>query len=335
MSRSSASLVWRDPYTADMGNARVPPAWSTCPHVSTVRRTGRPSFATAAANGSHWEGTISVSTTVSPSSSTITPALATPARPSGATHANTPGASSSRVGPAIARGYARTRSGAAGHGFRSSAPLGYPPVHVRTQSQPPAPHLPRRARLEREDARQGSGPRRRHGVPRPRGLRRAAREGRRPRQRGARHQRARLGRHRPLRARQRVGHEVDLPRRDHTSWRARASGSTRSCCRRCSAASDVVALDLLLTQIEQVDGPSGPGRHRGADRDRAGPHQRGGDLRGLRPHGDDRVRPRRLRGVDRDAGAHRRCADPGVPRRPLPLRVRQDPHGRACQRACR
>ena len=73
--------------------------------------------------------------------------------------------------------------------------------------------------------------------------------------------------------------------------------------------------------------------HRGADRDRARPHQRRGDLRGVAADGDDRVRSRRLRGVDRDAGAHRRRADPRVPRRPLPLHVLEDPHGGTRQRS--
>ena len=75
------------------------------------------------------------------------------------------------------------------------------------------------------------------------------------------------------------------------------------------------------------------GRHRGADRDGARPHQRRGDLRGVAAARDDHLRSGRLRGVDRDAGAHRRRADPRVPGRPLPLRVLQDPHGRPGQRA--
>jgi len=58
--------------------------------VSTTRRTASPSPATAAANGSHCDRTIIVSTTVSPSSSTITPALLTPDSPPGWSHAYTP-----------------------------------------------------------------------------------------------------------------------------------------------------------------------------------------------------------------------------------------------------
>ena len=72
-----------------------------------------------------------------------------------------------------------------------------------------------------------------------------------------------------------------------------------------------------------------PHRDRGADRDHPRPDQRRGDLRRLAPAGDDHLRPGRLRGVDGDARAHRRRPDPDVPGRPLPLRVLQDPHGRA------
>ena len=69
--------------TAAFGNALVPPTWSMCAWVRMVRRTGTSSAATAAANGSHCERTISVSITVMPSSSTTTPALATPVSPPG------------------------------------------------------------------------------------------------------------------------------------------------------------------------------------------------------------------------------------------------------------
>ena len=64
----------------------MPPTWSMCAWVSIVRRTGGPSVATAAANGSHCDRTISVSITVMPSSSTTTPALATPVSPPGRIH---------------------------------------------------------------------------------------------------------------------------------------------------------------------------------------------------------------------------------------------------------
>ena len=101
-------------------------------------------------------------------------------------------------------------------------------------------------------------------------------------------------------------------------------------------AAQVVAMDLLLAQVEQAGRAAGrPHRHRGADRDRPRPDQRRGDLRRLAPAGDDHLRPGRLRGLDGDARAHRRRADPDLPGRPLPLRVLQDPHGRAGPTACR
>src|SRR5438105_399211 len=68
-----------------------------CACVSTSRRTGRSSRSTACTNGSHCERTISVSTTVIPSSSTITPALLTPDSPPGCSQTNTPSASSCNV----------------------------------------------------------------------------------------------------------------------------------------------------------------------------------------------------------------------------------------------
>ena len=61
---------------------------------------------------------------------------------------------------------------------------------------------------------QGRWPRRRHGLPRPRRRGRAAREAGSAREGRQGDQRAGLGRERPVRARQRVGHGMDLPRRD-------------------------------------------------------------------------------------------------------------------------
>src|SRR3954453_13325193 len=68
-----------------------------CACVSTSRRTGRSSRSTACTNGSHCERTISESTTVMPSSSTMTPALLTPDSPPGCSQTNTPSASSYSV----------------------------------------------------------------------------------------------------------------------------------------------------------------------------------------------------------------------------------------------
>ncbi len=157
----------------------------------------------------------------------------------------------------------------------------------------------------------------------------------RPRQDRQGDQRPRLGRDRPVRARERLGHRVDLPRRDRDR-RGRVGAARRAdAARRCRRAADVQALDMLLTQIEKVDRPRVARRHRSADRDRAGPHQRRGDLRRERPARDDHLRSGRLRGIDRDAGAHRRRADPRVPGRPLPLRLLEDPDGRAAPTVCR
>ena len=94
---------------------------------------------------------------------------------------------------------------------------------------------------------------------------------------------------------------------------------------------DVQALDMLLTQIEETTGRTSTVGIE-PQIETARPHQRRGDLRRAAAARDDRVRPRRLRGVDRDARPHRRRADLRVPRRPLPLRVLEDPDGRPRQR---
>ena len=75
------------------------------------------------------------------------------------------------------------------------------------------------------------------------------------------------------------------------------------------SAAEVVALDLLLTQVEKNVGPAGGAhRHRGPDRDGPRPHQRGGDLRRLAPARDDHLRSGRLRRLHRDAGPDRRAS---------------------------
>ena len=99
------------------------------------------------------------------------------------------------------------------------------------------------------------------------------------------------------------------------------------------SAAEVVALDLLLTQVEKTQRPARrPHRDRGPDRDHPRPDQRRGDLRRLAPARDHHLRSGRLRRLHGDAGADRRRADPRVPGRPLPLRVLQDPDGRPGQR---
>src|SRR3954452_16282291 len=97
ISPSSSSLVCCEPMTDAIGKARVPPTWSTWAWVRMSRRTGRPSLATAAANGSHCDRTMRVSMTVRPSSSATTPALLTPDSPPGCSQTHTPSASSCRV----------------------------------------------------------------------------------------------------------------------------------------------------------------------------------------------------------------------------------------------
>ncbi len=63
----------------------------------------------------------------------------------------------------------------------------------------------------------------------------------------------------------------------------------------------------------EVDRPSVARRHRGADRDGAGSDQRRRDLRGVRSARDDHLRSRRLRRIHRDAGAHRAaCRSPST-----------------------
>ena len=80
-------------------------------------------------------------------------------------------------------------------------------------------------------------------------------------------------------------------------------------------AAEVVALDLLLTQVEKKCGlPGRPHRHRGPDRDHPRPDQRRGDLRRLAPARDHHLRPGRLRRLDGDAGADRRGGHPRVSR---------------------
>src|SRR5687767_13201280 len=61
-----------------------------CACVNPSRRTRCPSAATAAANGSHCDRTMSVSMTVSPSSSATTPALLMPDPPPGCSQLQTP-----------------------------------------------------------------------------------------------------------------------------------------------------------------------------------------------------------------------------------------------------
>ena len=122
-------------------------------------------------------------------------------------------------------------------------------------------------------------------------------------------------------------------RRDRGRRQRRRRASRRSCCPRCSRPPRWWPSTCCSPRSRPTPGlPRRPHRHRGPDRDGPRPHQRRGDLRRVAPARDDHPRPGRLLGVDGDAVARRRPADPRVPGRLLPLRVHEDPHGRPGQR---
>ena len=94
------------------------------------------------------------------------------------------------------------------------------------------------------------------------------------------------------------------------------------------SAAEVVALDLLLTQLEKTNGL--PHRHIGIEAQiettrRA--HRRRRHLCRVGQARGDHLRPGRLRCLHGDAGAHGGSPDPGVPRRPFQLRVLTDLDG--------
>ena len=99
-------------------------------------------------------------------------------------------------------------------------------------------------------------------------------------------------------------------------------------------AEQVVALDLLLTQIEKTVGLRGrPDRHRGADRERAGPDRRRRDRQGQPAGRDDHLRPGRLHGLDQhEVAGGRRAAARLRRRRRLPPHPDVDPDGRPRER---
>jgi hypothetical protein len=196
-------------------------------------------------------------------------------------------------------------------------------AHVVAQSVVAPSLVSERARLEREDVGQGPHIGGGHGLPRPRGFRRRAREGVRSGQGGRRPACGGLaGRHRAVRPPQRVGLAMDRVRPD----RGRRAGAR--------------AAELRHAPQGRVGRPGGgsrpradptrapgrpaprPPRNRGADRDCSGPARGGVDLWRVAPARDDHPRPGRHGGIDGDACAHRRGADPRVPRRSLPPRVR-------------
>ncbi len=187
-------------------------------------------------------------------------------------------------------------------------------------------------RVERALLGQGADGASRHELPRPRGLGGPPGEGGGPGQGGRRHQEPALGRPGPVRAHQCLGHRVDLRRRD------RGGGQRRGAARRAHVAQGAERCrgggprPPAHPGGEEARAPHRPHRDRGPDRDDPGPDQCGGDLCGLTQARDHHLRPRRFRGVHGDAGADRWRLHPRVPRRPLQLRVLQDPHGRPGQR---
>ncbi|BFO17014.1 hypothetical protein SHKM778_34020 [Streptomyces sp. KM77-8] len=125
--------------------------------------------------------------------------------------------------------------------------------HDDRQPASPSPFLPGRTRLEPALPGEGPGPPGRPGLPGPGGRVRAAGQAR-----GAAHhrqvpERGRLDRQDPRGARQRLDHGVDVPgRRDGR----RGAGQNLDCVMlpKVQTAEQIVALDLLLTQIEKAMG---------------------------------------------------------------------------------
>ena len=178
------------------------------------------------------------------------------------------------------------------------------------------------------------GSRRRHGVPRPRGRRRAAREGGGPRQGRRRDQRARLGRHASSACASTRG-TPSGPYRDVIEVVENAGERLDEIMLpKVQSAAEVVALDLLLTQIEKATGrQSATSASRRRSRPRAGLINVE-EICAASPTGWRRsssARPTSPASMEMPV-AHRRRADPRVPGRPLPLRVLEDPHGRPRQR---
>src|SRR5690606_33345127 len=124
------------PYTAPRRKREVPPENSTLDEESTTRRTGDPRPSTAAPKGSHWAGTIKVSTTVVPSASTTAPALVAPWRGAVASQAYTPGARGASSPPVASSEPGRLTEGARRTSGARRRGRG------RRPEQPPAPGAP-------------------------------------------------------------------------------------------------------------------------------------------------------------------------------------------------
>ena len=172
----------------------------------------------------------------------------------------------------------------------------------------PAPILPRRSRLEPQDARQGGGAPGRHGLPRPRGRGRAAREERR---------------HAPERRRRAHGPRVDgadaRRARQRRSTRPGASATSSTSSRapgraRLHHAAEGPGARPRGLRAPPADAARGRARHahahraRDPDRERARRREPARDRRRLRPHRDDHLRARRLRRRPRHPAAQRRAA---------------------------
>ena len=212
---------------------------------------------------------------------------------------------------------------------------GHRPVSIDF-ADAPTPILPRRARFQPQDAREGGLAPGRHGVHRPRGRGRSAGEERRdPPERGRRAHGSRMDGADACRARQRHRHHLVLPRHPRTS--SRAPGTSLDCIMlpKVQGPDHVAFAHHLLTQLEAELGMQQAHRARGADRERARRREPAGDRRRLGSHRDDHLRARRLRRRPRHPAAQRGRGR----RRSIPAtsgttssRASSSPRGRA---ACR
>ena len=182
---------------------------------------------------------------------------------------------------------------------------GHSPVSIDF-ADAPTPILPRRSRFQPEDGRQGRDAAGRHGVHRPRGRRRAAREERRHApERRRRADGSRVDGADARRARQRRRHDLVLPR--HPLRRRGRTGLARL-----HHGAEGAGARPGRVRAPPADAARGRARHdqahraRDADRERARRREPAGDRRRLRPHRDDHLRARRLRRRPRHPAAQRR-----------------------------
>ncbi len=132
--------------------------------------------------------------------------------------------------------------------------------------------------------------------------------------------------------RQRLDDRVDVPRRRHGGRGRRAEPRLHHAAEGAERRADRGAGPAADPDRED-DGLRGrPDRHRGADRERAGPEQRQRDRAGLPAHRDHHLRPRRLHGLHQHEVPRRGRAAARLPGRRLPLHPDEDPDGRPRQR---